>query len=131
MTPLVIAPSGGTLPDGTAIQRSLLTARSVEFDALLVVGAPAAKVDEIGQIDRPAGQPAVPTTDPRVDLLLQECFRQAKALAGWGAGADALSTLLGDQPGILTGTDPAEVTDELLELMRGHRVWERFPAASA
>ena len=32
---MVIAPTGGTLPDGTGVQRTFLTARSVEFDALL------------------------------------------------------------------------------------------------
>ena len=131
VTPLVIAPTGGTLPDGTAIQRSLLTARSVEFDALLVAGAPAPKVDEIGQVDRRRRPASCADDGPEGRAAAPGVLPTGQGTGRLGCGADALSTLLGDQPGILTGTDPAEVTDELLELMRGHRVWERFPAASA
>ena len=47
--------------------------------------------------------------DPRVVLLLQECFRHAKVIGAWGAGVDALEVagVLPDEPGVVTGTTPA------------------------
>ena len=45
MVPLVIAPAGGMLGadgDPVTVQRTFATARSVEFDALLLAGAPGA-----------------------------------------------------------------------------------------
>lgn len=61
MVPLVVAPTGGTLgpgPDAPAVQRTYATARSVEFDALLVAGAPGIGVDAYGAQDAKAGLPA-------------------------------------------------------------------------
>ena len=130
MNPLVIAPAGGQLPDGTAIQRTFLTARSVEFDALLLAGSPPPAPDAKPLRDSRAGEPAPLGLDPRVALLVLECFRHAKVLAGWGAGADALDTLVGTAPGVVTGQDPAALVDTLQGLMRTHRVWERFPASA-
>jgi catalase len=74
LVPLLIGPTGGMLPDGTPLQRSFDTARSIEFDAVLLapgIGAHAA--------------------DPRVSLLLTEVFRQAKAIGAWGDGESALT----------------------------------------
>ena len=42
MVPLLIAPHGGTV-DGMPVQRTFATGRSVEFDVLLVAGAPIAR----------------------------------------------------------------------------------------
>jgi catalase len=62
---LVIAPTGGALAHGARqepVGRHLLTARSVEFDALVVAGG------------------TTPSGDIKLALLLQEAFRHAKAL---------------------------------------------------
>ena len=40
--------------------------------------------------DSKAGEDGAPALDPRVALLLQECFRHAKAIGAWGAGREAL-----------------------------------------
>ena len=74
-TVLVIAPVGGVLGSGThtqTVDRTLLTARSVEFDALVVAGGTA------------------PTGDIKLTLLLQEAFRHCKVLAAWGDGTAVL-----------------------------------------
>ena len=128
MNAVVIAPTGGTLPDGTGVQRTFLTARSVEFDALLLAGSPLAGADARPLHDEKAGEPAPVGLDPRVALLVMECFRHAKAIGGWGPGADALDALVGPAPGVVLGDVPQDVLDQLHTLMRSHRVWERFPA---
>jgi catalase len=113
MVPLVVGPRGGTLPGGIVVQRSLDATRSVEFDAVLVG--------------------ASPVTDPRVQLLLQECFRHAKAIGAWGAGSDVLAAagISNDARGIVVADGPADALSALQELMGHHRVWERFEAALA
>jgi catalase len=126
MVPLVIAPSGGLLPDGTAVQRTFLTARSVEFDALLLAGAPVPAPDALPQRDAKAGEPGPIGLDPRVSLLVLECFRHAKALGGWGAGAEALAALGGTGPGVVLGEEGAGVLEAITGLLGAHRVWERF-----
>lgn len=69
LLPLVLAPKGGTLADGTPVQRTLVTARSVEFDAVVLTGAMAPQPDAVpardakgrlrGRRHRPPG-PAAP-----------------------------------------------------------------------
>ena len=81
--------------------------------------------------DSRAAAPMTSGLDPRVELLLQECFRHAKAIGGWGAGADTLSEMFGEQPGIVIGGEPADVVESLLGLMAQHRAWDRFPASPA
>ncbi|MGA7203045.1 MAG: catalase, partial [Specibacter sp.] len=83
MKPLLLAPTGGTLKDGSPVDRTLFTARSVEFDALIIADVlhpgPDAQVD----LDTKAGAtvPGEPKMlDPRFVLLLQECYRQSKAM---------------------------------------------------
>jgi catalase len=128
MRPLVVAATGGPLADGTPVQRTFLTARSVEFDALLLAGAPVPAADAIALRDARAAAPATPGLDPRVQLLLDECVRHAKAVAGIGDGRAALEASLGaGVPGVILGEDPADVVASLSELMAAHRVWERFP----
>ncbi|MFD7814926.1 catalase [Streptomyces sp. NPDC059785] len=132
MVPLVVAPSGGKLTGGgepVTVQRTWATARSVEFDALLVAGVPGtgkdasgardAKVDD-GLLDAP--------TDPRVLLLLSEAFRHGKAIGGW-AGADAVLTAAGipaGAAGVVTADGGTGVLDEISRLLGEHRVWARF-----
>ena len=71
----VIAPVGGVLTDGTnseTVERTLLTARSIEFDAIVVADG------------------TVPTGDIKLVLLLQEAYRHCKPVGAWGSGAAIL-----------------------------------------
>lgn len=128
MVPLIIAPTAGTLSEGTPIQRTYLTARSVEFDAIVfatVQGAPAA--DAVPDRDAKGGDPVGRgPVDPRLVLLAAEAFRHAKAVLFTeqtpipeAAGIDR------DAPGVLVGT-PIDHLDDLVSLLGQHRVWERF-----
>lgn len=127
MVPLVVAPFGGKLADGTTVQRTFAATRSVEFDAVLVAGSPTPAADALVVRDSKVGDDDSAVLDPRVVLLLQECFRHAKAIGAWGAGVDALGLAgVADAPGVLTGDDPAAVFAELHTALGAHRVWERF-----
>ncbi|TWG96363.1 catalase [Nocardioides sp. J9] len=132
MVALVVGPHGGKLSDGTVVQRTFGTGRSVEYDALLVAGCPAPAPDAIPVRDHKVDDPTQPL-DPRVRLMLEECFRHAKAIGAWGAGADALAAagLPADGAGIVEGDAPGEVLDEVQALMRNHRAWERFAPVEA
>jgi catalase len=75
VTALVIAPVGGVLKAGrrkVTVDRTLATARSIEFDAVVVAAG------------------TTPTTDIKLVVLLQEAFRHCKAIAAWGDGAAVL-----------------------------------------
>jgi catalase len=129
--PLVVAPVGGVLPDGTAVQRTFLTARSVEFDALLLLGSPPPGADALPARDAKAGAPVeTPAVDPRVSLMLEEAFRHCKAMAGIGDGAALLAGLGYDgSVGVVSDQDAEAVVSQLLTLMASHRAWDRFPAS--
>jgi catalase len=133
MVPLIIAPTGGKLGsdgnDAVTVQRTFATARSIEFDALLVSGAPAAGSDAYGSRDakaQPAGAPGA--IDPRVSLLLSEAFRHGKAIGAWAGGDAALQAagIPADAPGVVVGQSGTSVLEQLEEPMSEHRVWERF-----
>ena len=127
MVPLVVAPQGGKLPDGTTVQRTFGATRSVEFDAVLLAGSPPPAPDAVVARDSKAGEDGAPQLDPRVVLLLEECFRHAKAIGAWGSGVAALEAAgVPDSPGVVTGDDPATVFAELHTALGAHRVWERF-----
>jgi catalase len=125
MVPLVIGPHGGDLGGGLIAQRTFGTARSVEFDAVLVAGAAPPAPDAAVARDTKAGTPSG-ATDPRVTLLVQECFRHSKAVGAWGDGRGVLEASACAGAGVVVGADPAEVFAEVQELMSTHRVWERF-----
>ncbi|MCW2783555.1 MAG: katE [Marmoricola sp.] len=126
MVPLVVAARGGELAGGLVVQRSFGATRSVEYDAVLVAGCPTPAPDAHGARDSKAGTEGPSALDPRVLLLLQECFRHAKAIGAWGAGADALEIAgIGAGAGIVIGDGP-EAFAEVLRLLGGHRVWERL-----
>ena len=80
---------------------------------------------------RQGGRAAPGRRGPPRLLLLEECFRHAKAIGAWGAGVQALEQAgVGpDTPGVVTADRPAEVLAELHELLGAHRVWERFTPA--
>ena len=82
LTPLLISPTHGEAAPGISIDRSYLTARSIEADAVVLLGAlPVAPGIRVS-LDAKAG--AVPTdrtqTDPRVLLFLKETYRHSKAI---------------------------------------------------
>ena len=128
MVPLVVAPHGGVLPTGMSIQRSFGATRSVEFDAVLLAGSPVPAPDAVVVRDTKAGESGTPLLDPRVVLLLQECFRHAKVIGAWGAGIEALQIagILPEEAGVVTGDDAGEVFTAVHGLLGSHRVWERF-----
>jgi catalase len=111
MLPLVIADTGGKLGQGTAnevtVQRTLLSTRSVEFDAIIVADG---------------RQPS-----PKSVLLVNEAYRHAKALAAWGTGAQVLGAAgcPPEAPGVVLAAGPGEAVEGLLPLLSKHRVWER------
>ncbi|KXF84640.1 catalase [Rhodococcus ruber Chol-4] len=110
--PLVIGPHGGKLDGGrkeVPISRTFDTARSVEYDALLLASAPA---------------------DPRVRILVDETFRHCKAIGTWGTGTEALehAAVHPEAPGVVTADDPEAVVTGIVELLGAHRVWERSQA---
>lgn len=128
MVPLVIAPQGGEVVPGVVAHRTLLTARSIEFDAVVVTtaGAPAHQV--AAGMDAKAGAPSPGDVDPRVSLLLNEMWRHAKAIAAFGPGVTALETLqIGQTPGVVAAESAEDALDSVVQLLGSHRVWERFP----
>ncbi|GAB2681350.1 catalase [Nocardia goodfellowii] len=109
MTPLVIAPHGGELGSGgkqVVVSRTLDTARSIEFDALLITST-------------------VP--DPRLNLLLQEAHRHLKAIAYTPGGAAAITAagIAEDSAGVQAASALPAAFDALAALLPEHRVWAR------
>ncbi len=86
MVPLVIAPTCGVLDtDGgpVTVQRTFATARSTEFDAILVAGAPAPGADAYGARDAKVDD----------DLVAAAGFqRLASVSSGIGSSSTAAST---------------------------------------
>jgi catalase len=112
-TVLVLAPTGGTLKRGRTtlpVDRTNLTARSIEFDAIVVAGDTA------------------PSGDLKQVILLQEAYRHCKALAAWGDGA---AVLIGagidlDASGVAIGASVDKTfTDTLVAALGLHRAWDR------
>jgi catalase len=127
VVPLVIGPHGGEI-EGTVVQRTFATVRSVEVDAVLVAGAAPPAPDALPARDAKAGADQASGLDPRVQLLLDECFRHAKAIGAWGDGQAVLTALgLDGQEGVVLRDDAAGTLADVQELMAAHRVWERFP----
>jgi catalase len=132
MVPLVVAPAGGMLSDDhgdpVAVQRTFLTVRSVELDAVLVAGTVPPAPDADPTADAKAGAPAPASVDPRVALLLSEAYRHGKAIAGWGGATTTLEAagLPAAAPGVSIGDGADDIWPGLLDLLGSHRVWERF-----
>lgn len=130
MTPLLIAPTGAELANGSLPDTTFLTARSIEYDALILTVAPAVGQDAHPDLDAKAGA-VVPAEgaglDPRLVLLLQEVYRQAKAivLAGPGLGVITGAGLPADAPGVREES-PEHAVASVASLLAKHRVWERF-----
>ena len=118
-TALVIAPVGGVLGIGArteSVDRTLLTTRSVEFDAPVVAGGTA------------------PAADVKLTVLLQEAFRHCKALGAWGDGTKILEAagIAAGAPGVVTSNAAGKsFTDQLAAAVGLHRAWDRAPAVMA
>jgi catalase len=129
MLPLIVAPHGGKL-GGLDVQRTFDTARSVEFDAVLVAAAPPPAPGAIPARDAKAGAPGAAPVDPRVLLLIDEAWRHAKAIGAWGDGAALIEqTGAAGTPGVVTAGDGLSAFTAVRELLADHRVWDRFPAS--
>lgn len=136
MVPLVIAPAGGKLgqgDDAVTVQRTFATARSIEFDAILLAGAPGPAADSYGARDAKADDAtaAVTAIDPRLLLMVGEAYRHGKAIGAWGDGADALAAagLPAGSVGVVTGEAAPEVLETVTGLLGAHRAWDRFTPA--
>jgi len=129
MVPLVIAPQGGPVAGQIVAQRTYLTAASIELDAVVVLGAVPPAADAQHGLDAKAAADAPEGVDPRVAKVVQEVWRQAKAILAVGEGAAVLDAVkVAGTPGVEEATDGAAVVSRLTELLPAHRVWERFPA---
>jgi catalase len=108
----VIAAHGGTIGD-EIVERTFLTTRSIEFDAVVVA-------DGAGSV-----------SDPRVLVLLQEAYRHSKAVGAWGDGAELLTAagIAADAPGVLVADSASAAhRKDLVTALGRHRAWDRFPA---
>lgn len=126
MTPVLVAPRGGAIA-GRTIDETFATARSVEFDAIVVSGNPTPADDATPSLDQKAGAPAAPGIDPRLTLMIQECWRHAKVIGAWGRGREVIAeTGVQASPGVVEDDRPATVLAKVTELLGQHRVWKRF-----
>jgi catalase len=130
LRPLIIGHRGGVLGKGRSaleVSRTYLTARSVEFDALILCGSVPPAPDVIAA---PAAQ-APPVSDPRVVLMVGEAFRHAKAIAvlGDSSGVLAEAGCSAGAPGVITDVPAPVAVARLGELLATHRVWERLAPA--
>ena len=137
MRALVIGPHGGALggpPEAKGavpVHRTLLTTRSIEYDAVIVAGLMSPGDDAHPAHDAKAGDPAALAAnriDARAALMLGELYRHAKAIGALPAAEPVLAAAgVGAQtPGVVVG-EPASVVQTLVSLLGTHRVWERFP----
>jgi catalase len=115
-TVLIVAPVGGVLGRGARavpVDRTNLTARSIEFDAVVIAGG------------------TTPTADIKLALLLQEAFRHCKVVGAWGDSAPILEAA-GIAPGgvgvLVDAAVNKSFSDRLAALIGLHRVWDRAPA---
>ena len=134
MLALVVAPHGGQLGSGrtaVGVQRTLLTTRSTEFDAIVVAAAATASQSASARASKkPPTAPGGLKVDPRVPLMLAEAFRHAKALGGL-VGSEDVFAAAGIDPGaagVVINQSPARLVSSIAGLLATHRVWERFPA---
>ncbi|HUP71796.1 MAG TPA: catalase [Acidimicrobiales bacterium] len=116
----VIAPRGGSVAGvkgSLAVDRTVLTTQSVEYDALVVAGGPSAQA--VG-------------TDPYAALNLGEAFRHQKTVAAWGEGRDVLASCGCEGVGVVTAdVADADFAAAVIVAMGLHRHWDRAPRAMA
>jgi catalase len=119
VTALVIAPVGGVLKSGrrsVTVDRTLATARSIEFDAVVIAGGTS------------------PSPDIKLVVFLQEAFRHCKAIAAWGDGVALLKVarIPAKGPGLAVADDADKDFVAKLAVALGlHRAWDRAPKVMA
>jgi catalase len=109
----IVAEVGGTIGRGRTkeiVERTFLTTRSIEYDAVLIAGG-------AGGVD-----------DEKLRILLQEAYRHFKVLGAWGDGLQVLERAgipLG-APGVLTsGEADAAYAKNVVKAIALHRFWGR------
>ena len=135
LVPFVIAPRGGTIGDLVA-DRTYATARSFEYDALVLAGAAAPAADAVPSLDARGGDPASAgaSADPRIPLIVGEVWRHCKVLGVLGDPAARVLAGAGvpsEGAGVVVEQDPAEMVASVVALLSLHRVWDRFVPQSA
>jgi len=115
----VIAPHEGTIATTAgklAVNYSILTTRSVQYDALYV----------------PGGAAAVTTLKANGDAVhfIEETFKHYKSIAATGAAQDLVRTAVGvtnvlTQPGVITGSTAKTVAAAFLTAITTDRHWNR------
>jgi catalase len=110
----VIAERAGTLGEGRnaqLVERTMLTTRSIEYDAVVIAGG-------VGGL-----------VDPRVAILLTEMYRHCKAIGAWADGS-AIFAELGIElsaPGVVTATRAdGDFAARVIEAVGLHRAWDRI-----
>jgi catalase len=128
VVPLLIASTGAPRDLGSGpvpVQRTYLTARSVELDAVVLCGALAATP---GSSRHANAADATRDVDPRVVMLVNAAYRHGKAIAALNSG-EGMNLPWADVPadaaGVVSG-DAQSVSEQLLGLLAAHRAWERF-----
>ncbi|MEV5967015.1 catalase [Kribbella sp. NPDC051952] len=110
----VLAPSGGMIKRGRTtqlVERTFLTTRSIEYDAVIVA----------------SGNPDL--VDVKLTVLLGELFRHCKVIGAWGDGDQVLTAAGIDTsaPGIVLGETVAKAyTADLFAALGLHRAWDRI-----
>ena len=129
VVPFLVAPHGGTVA-GLPVHRTYATARSFEFDAIVIATAATPATSAQPGLDARAAAPSpAAAVDPRVVLMTQEAWRHNKALGQLGdasAADPSVVALPAGGAGVVTSDDPAELAQQLVALLALHRVWERF-----
>jgi catalase len=115
----LLAPSGGMIKRGRSaqtVERTFLTTRSIEYDALVIA----------------AGNPSL--KDIKLTILLGELFRHCKVIGAWGDGKQVLTAAGIDvtAPGILLAEGVARpYTTDLFAAIGLHRAWARAESVMA
>ncbi len=131
MVPLVVAPAGGKLGGTLVVQRTYLTAASIEFDAIVLTSPAAPAPDAVQSLDAKAATPSgTLSVDPRVAKFVGEAWRHAKAIGTVGEGRAALDELglPSEGSGVAHG-DGGDLVADLIQALGSHRAWDRFPSS--
>ncbi|MFL6166065.1 MAG: catalase, partial [Ornithinibacter sp.] len=128
LVPLLLAPTGGPVWSDRDLpaHRTLLTARSVEFDAVVVTALVPPASDARQSRDAKAGAGATPAIDPRLTLLVDEAFRHGKGIGVVGDTQVAAALGLADDEAGVTVGDAATVATAVVAALAEHRAWNRF-----
>lgn len=129
LLPLVIGSAGSSV-EGELPQRSYGTAVAVELDALVIAASTPPEPGATPTLDARAAPSGEVDVDARVVELLRQAWRHAKPIAAMGEGKDVLERVGIDGAGVVSG-QPADLVDDLTDLLAAHRVWQRFEPAGA